>query len=299
MIPIEHKDWIVHVKLIDKIKEEFQQIGKVPKSYNKEIWSKYRDALKKINLEKNRFYKKRKIEVKKIIDEKKKMIDNVREILKNGDFSINEKNVKEIQLKWKNIGPLPKKISSDLWNEFNELCNSFFKNLREKKQKISEEDSKIIEIKNLFFKNFPESKIPKKTNEIQKYFFDKIDDLIQSINSPSVKIKSKIIEETCGFFENKWNEISNKSESVDISKFETRIYILKNSKTKLNEEYQFNSKKIKELTVNLNQIQNNLEYVTDSSSKKSILESINSEVKEIILQIDSFKNKIKIIKNYL
>ena len=227
------------------------------------------------------------------------MIDSVREIIKNEDFACNEKNVKEIQIKWKSTDPMPKKISRNLWNEFNELCNLFFKKVRESKQKISKEDSKIIETKNLFFKNFPKSKIPKKTNEIQKYFFNKIDDLVQSTNSSSLKIKSKIIDETCDFFENKWNEVSNKSKSMDMDKFETKIYILKNLKPKLNDEYHSNSKKIKELTINLNQIQNNLEYVKDSSTKKPILKSINSKVEKIISQIDSFKNKNKILKNYL
>ena len=84
-----------------------------------------------------------------------------------------------------------------------------------------------------------------------------------------------------------------------MNKYETKVYILKNFKNKLNHEYQFNSKKIKELTDNLNQIQNNLEFVTDSSTKKPILNSINSNVKEIILQIDLIKNKNKVIKNYL
>jgi len=299
IIPTEHKDWLVYMKLIDKLREEFKQIGKVPKSNNKEIWLKFREAIKKINFEKNKFYKKRKIEVKKLVDERKKLIDSIKEIINNESHTSNIKKVKEIQIKWKSIGPIPRKISSNLWNEFNELCNLFFKKIRVDKQKISEEDSKIIETKNIFFKNFPESKIPKKTNEIKKYFFDKIDDLIKSINSSSTKIKLKIIDETCDFFEKKWNEVSNKSESTEMNIFETRIYILKNFETKLNQEYEFNLKKIKALTINLNQIQNNLEYVTDSSIKKPIMKSINSQVKEIESEIDYIKNKNKVIKNYL
>ena len=79
--PVEHKDWLEYIKLIDELKEEFQQIGKVPKSNNKEIWSEFREVLKKINLKKNNFYKKRKIEIKKLVDEKKKMINSVRKLL--------------------------------------------------------------------------------------------------------------------------------------------------------------------------------------------------------------------------
>ena len=125
--PVEHKDWLEYIKLIDELKEEFQQIGKVPKSNNKEIWSEFREVLKKINSKKNNFYKKRKIEIKKLVDEKKKMIISVREIINNEDHLSNLKKVKEIQMKWKSIGPIPRKISSNLWNEFNELCNLFLK----------------------------------------------------------------------------------------------------------------------------------------------------------------------------
>ena len=42
-----------------------------------------------------------------------------------------------------------------------------------------------------------------------------------------------------------------------------------------------------------------MEYVTDLSTKKPILKSINSKVKEIISQIDLIENKNKVIKNYL
>ena len=99
----------------------------MPKSSNKETWSKFREALKKINFEKNKFYKKRKIEVKKIIGEKKKLINSVKEIIDSERYKNNLKKVKEIQIKWKSIGPIPRKISSNLWNEFNELCNLFLK----------------------------------------------------------------------------------------------------------------------------------------------------------------------------
>ena len=136
IIPTEHKDWLVYMKLIDKLREEFKQIGKVPKSNNKEIWLKFREAIKKINFEKNKFYKKRKIEVKKLVDERKKLIDSIKEIINNESHTSNIKKVKEIQIKWKSIGPIPRKISSNLWNEFNELCNLFFEKIREDKQKI-------------------------------------------------------------------------------------------------------------------------------------------------------------------
>ena len=89
--PVEHKDWLEYIKLIDELKEEFQQIGKVPKSNNKEIWSEFREVLKRINLKKNKFYKKRKIEIKKLVDEKKKMIISVREIINNEDHLSNLK----------------------------------------------------------------------------------------------------------------------------------------------------------------------------------------------------------------
>ena len=55
------------------------------------------------------------------------MIISVREIINNEDHLSNLKKVKEIQMKWKSIGPIPRKISSNLWNEFNELCNLFLK----------------------------------------------------------------------------------------------------------------------------------------------------------------------------
>ena len=50
---------------VDSNANENAPLNDSQSSSNKETWSKFREALKKINFEKNKFYKKRKIEVKK------------------------------------------------------------------------------------------------------------------------------------------------------------------------------------------------------------------------------------------
>ena len=90
---------------------------------NKKSWNDFRIATKEFNTEKNNFYKNQKKELKKIIDIKKSLINEIDTIIKSNKISENSNRVKLIQEEWKKAGYLPRKISNSLWNDFKPLIN--------------------------------------------------------------------------------------------------------------------------------------------------------------------------------
>ena len=61
---------------------------------------------------------------------KKKLIEEVSNIIESNKISENSKRLKIIQEEWKKIGYLPRKISNSLWNEFKPLVNKYYNILK-------------------------------------------------------------------------------------------------------------------------------------------------------------------------
>ena len=57
-----HKDWQDGMKVIQTLRDVYFELGKVPRSKNKEIWNEFKDATRNFNQEKNSFYKNQKKE---------------------------------------------------------------------------------------------------------------------------------------------------------------------------------------------------------------------------------------------
>ena len=72
------------------------------------------------------FYKNQKKELKKSIDQKKSLINEVKAIIESNKISENSNRVKLIQEEWKKVGYLPRKISNSLWTDFKPLLNRYY-----------------------------------------------------------------------------------------------------------------------------------------------------------------------------
>jgi hypothetical protein len=125
-LPKSHSEWQNKIKDFEKLKVEFQSIKNLQRNKNKKSWNDFRLATKEFNSEKNNFYKNQKKELKKSIDIKKSLIEEVKGIIESNKISENSKRIKAIQEEWKKVGYLPRKISNSLWDDFKPLLNKFY-----------------------------------------------------------------------------------------------------------------------------------------------------------------------------
>jgi hypothetical protein len=77
-IPNSHSEWQNKIKDFEKLKTEFQNIKNLQRNKNKKSWNDFRIATKAFNTLKNDFYKNQKKELKKSIDLKKNLIQEVK-----------------------------------------------------------------------------------------------------------------------------------------------------------------------------------------------------------------------------
>ena len=83
------------------------------------------------------------------------------------------------------------------------------------------------------------------------------------------------------FLNDKWNQISIPKNKLDTKKYQTKLYFIQNDKNLIKDEHNLLRKKIEEITNELNQLENNLEFFSESSTNNPLLVEVNEKIKEL------------------
>ena len=294
-LPKTHSEWQNKIKDFEKLKVEFQSIKNLQRNKNKKSWNDFRIATKEFNTEKNNFYKNQKKELKKIIDIKKSLINEIDSIIKSNKISENSNRVKLIQEEWKKAGYLPRKISNSLWNDFKPLVNKFYDILKSGAINLDKNDQKIFDKKSKFIENLKFSKKKFTIDELKEEFISSI----QSFNEiGELNLNSSTILNL-----NLMRKISSIIKSLDIDNaekdnliFDFELELSKTDSNEINKKIQTIKRKISDLEVESNQFQNNLEFFSSSSSENPLFKNVSTKIESIEKKIEFWRDKLKKIE---
>ena len=149
-------------KLLQKYHDEWKEIGPVPQEKRDEIWERFKSTTDKINQIRRDHYEKIEEEQKANYDAKVAICEKMEEIVNEPVNSINayqkkSNEVNELFKLWKQVGPIHKKQSDEIWNRFKGSMNSFFDSKKEffsklKVQQMENYNKKLqicVEVENL------------------------------------------------------------------------------------------------------------------------------------------------------
>ena len=296
--PSDYRDWQKILSEHNQVRIEFQKISPLKKKESKETWNKFRIINKEINRNKNSFFKKQKSIQKSNINSKKVLIDKVKIILKKEKWSEHIEEIKLIQKEWNKIGFVQKNISQKLWSEFNSSCNLFFERLKKGYKKISLEEEKILKKKDEFISSLDKEKIPGKIEELNEFIHEKWENFnsIGNLKSNAYMISfnnfSKALNKLIGGLKLK------KSDNETV-KFNIKILGIEKDPKKIKNEVQLLKRKIEDINSKVLQLENNIDFFSDSSSKnpliKDVLEKISDHKNESIF-LDNCLSRLKSIE---
>ena len=290
-----HNSWQNSLKQVNTLKEEFHNIGRIPRVKNKAIWNEFRLTLKNFNHQKNEFYKTQKQEEKTHIEQKMALITEVKTILESADWRSYTDRMKAIQVAWKKTGRISRKLSNQLWEEFKTATDLYFARLKNKEEAYSEQDQAILKAKRAYFEDFKSQKAPKEAEALTVY----IENAFQNWNAmgePSEGVKNSMQREYTDFLRGLWNKTELKGEEKIAAQFKSDLLLLKDNKEGLNKEHILLKKKIDESKTKLIQLENNLAFFSTTSSESPMVQDVNAKIKKLNDQIEHWGNKVKQIK---
>ena len=288
-----HNKWQNSIQKVDELKKKFIDIGNVPRNKNKDLWNSFREVTRMFNKEKTNFYKNIKILEKKSLESKQKLIEEVENILNNEDWRNYIKRIKEIQIEWKNTGRVSKKYSERMWSKFRSITNNYFEKYKNKS--LNKKEIEIIEKQKEFINNLKIEKIPLTPKKFESFIIEKSTVWSKIRNNDIGNQEKNLLK----FLNDKWNEISIPKNKLDIKKYQTKLYFIQNDKNLINDEHKLLRKKIEEITNELNQLENNLEFFSESSTNNPLLVEVNDKIKELNSKKLLIKSKLTQLKSVL
>jgi hypothetical protein len=142
-----HSLWLKQADIVEGLRSDFFNAGKVPAESNEETWSSFKNAVRSFNIFKNSFYKDMKKDQNENLVKKTALLEKAIELKDSTDFDSTTPIMMKIQDEWKTIGHVPRKNSDKIWKEFRAACNFYFENLKEQRSEINQEEDQAFEKK--------------------------------------------------------------------------------------------------------------------------------------------------------
>jgi hypothetical protein len=133
---LDEKSMTKAFKALQKLHEDWKEVGPVPQEKKEEIWERFKAASDKINAIRREHYAKLQESQNANLEAKKALCEKAEELL-NGDYnSVNAWQKKSDELSeifgvWKTVGLASKKDNEEIWARFKAAMDAFFQNKKE------------------------------------------------------------------------------------------------------------------------------------------------------------------------
>ena len=295
-----HTQWLAQIEKVEALRTAFFSAGKVPSDVNEETWASFKTAVRNFNSFKNSFYKDIKKDQNDNLSKKTALVAKAKELQESLDFAATTPIMKQIQDEWKQIGHVPRKYSDKIWKEFKDACNHYFDKLKEQKNEENGEEVAAFDNKKAYLETLREFQL---TGD-HKTDLDAIKLHIETwknfgkVPFPRRHIEGKFNKILDALFE----KLSLSKKDTDMMRFANRMDHLSesNDTRKLDNEKIFLMRKIDEVQNEIFQLENNIQFFTNTRNAKKE-NSIVLEVRKNIAihkeSLDVWKEKLKQLRN--
>ena len=290
--PKNHKEWQNAINRFNTLRDQFKEVGYVPSKESKTTWQKFREIGREFMQLKNIFYKHQKNEHNQNIDGKKSLIQKSKKILESETWESKTQEMKDLQREWKTIGFVPRKLDNKFWTEFSDIHKVYFDRLKSGYKKLSPEQETLHKEKLNHIEKLKAAEFSNDPDTLKKEYLNYWDSWQAFSRLDSIKDEKMNLS-----FSNTLLAVIKKVAIEKIAKKEVlnglNILILQSDPNRLQQELQEARTIVNSLKGELTQLENNLEFFSNSSSENPLFKNVEKQIK-------SCQNKIsKAQENYI
>ena len=297
--PKNHKEWQNAINRFNTLRDQFKGVGYVPAKESKTTWQEFREIGREFMQLKNVFYKDQKKEYNQNIDRKKNLIQKSKEILESEAWQSKIQEMKDLQGQWKTIGFVPRKLDNKFWTEFSDIHKVYFDRLKSGYQKLSPEQETLHKEKLNHIEKLKAAEFSNDPDTLKKEYLDYWDSWQAFSRLDSVKDEKMNLS-----FSNTLLAVVKKVAIEKIAKKEVlndlNILILQSDPNRLQQKLQEGRTIINSLKSELTQLENNLEFFSNSSSENPLFKNVERQIKSCQNKINRAQEdyiRLKQVKN--
>ena len=287
-----HGEWQNQIVKLEALRNGFFKAGRVPAEATEVTWSNFKNAVRAFNTTKNSFYKDIKNEQNRNLELKLALIEKAKANIDTEDFDAATPKMKQIQEEWKKIGHVPRKLSDEIWETFKKTCNAYFDRLHEsRKEEIGveveafEKKKEYLEIVRAFelVGDHKTDLDAIKTHIATWKEFGKVPQNRRHIEGKFNKILDALFE-----------KLSLSKKDSEMMKFSNRLEQLSegNDQRAIANEQIFIKRKIDELNHEINQLENNIGFFSNSKGNNPFIKEVQKNIEKHKEELQTWKDKL-------
>lgn len=292
-------EWDEASKQLVEIQKVWRTIGFVLRKDNNKVYDRFRKACDKFFEAKREFYYKTKDLKQNNLKLKTDLCIEAEAMKDSTDWGKTSKDFIDIQKRWKETGPVPKKYSESLWNRFRTACDYFFD---KRSQHFSSVDSELDENLRLKKELINEIKNFKPDENVEENL--KTIKLFQRrwiyIGHVPLKVKDEIqntFNEAIGKLYDTLNIDEEKRNMINFKSKITSLAETKHGNSKVRFERDKHVSKLKQLENDLVLLDNNIGFFAKSKNAELLITEVKQKIENTKQSIELLKQKIRAIDN--
>lgn len=288
------QEWNQKTQELLNFQKQWEAIGRLPRAQAREVNKSFWSVFKKFFANKGAFFKKLDARREEHLQMKEELVQQAEALKESTEWEETANKLKELQRRWREIGPVPEKHKDDVYKRFKKACDTFFNNRRAQHAEQDAEYQKNLEAKEA---------ICGKIEAMQDEAFDK-DQLIELAREFQGIgfVPRKAIKAIQRRYEHALDEVLNKAKDLDEAeerdiRFKIQLTRMKqkggNQHRKMNNKEQAIRKQISRLEDDIANWRNNLNFFTVSSKQGAQLTSDFED------RIEKAEKEVKMLRQQL
>lgn len=291
-----HKEWNSSSKEIINLQKEWRSIGFAPKKDNNRIYQRFRAACDLYFDRKRDFYMALKDKLNVNLEKKKELCAIAESLQDSQDWKETTDKLIAIQKEWKNIGPVPRKVSEDLWVRFRAACDKFFNNKSEHFDNADTGQVENLKLKEALIEKVRGFKLGD-DNESNLNTLRQFQKEWTKIGHVPYKKKDKLQESFRKAINGLYDRMNMDSENKEVQKFKSKIdtfLTMNNSEDKIIIERNKIVSKIRQLESDIALWENNVGFFS-SSKNSNVVSEIQDKIEKGKQNLTILNEKLKVI----
>ena len=294
------KEWEEKSNEIIEIQKIWKTIGFAPKKDNNKIYSRFRTACDNFFNNKREFFAHNKEEQKNNLQLKTDLCVQAETLKDSKDWKNTTDQLIQLQKKWKQIGPVPKKYSDQVWDRFRTACDTFFNRKSDffsnvdnnYEDNLKQKEDLIIEIEKYeLVKDVDENF--EKISDFQKRWTD--------IGFVPIKMKEEIQNRYRDAINSLFDKLKVDDEEKNILKYNNKLNDIiskPNASLKLKQEREKLIKKLTNLENDIVVWENNIGFFSNSKNADSLVKDVKTKIENGKKSIELMHKKIRTIDQF-
>lgn len=291
------KEWNEKTKEILDLQKRWEAVGGLPRSKAKDVNKKFWSAFKSFFNNKNIFFKKLDEEREQNLQFKNDLVKKAHELKESQDWEKTSNELKNLQQKWKDVGPVPEKFREKIFKEFKDACDYFFAQRRGQQGKVEQEQIDNLNVKTAVCEELEKrAQEATATVELLRELQDKYNSIgfvprkdINVIKNRYHDAVQKFIDSIPGLTEDDKSRVLLENQLSDLRKDPM-------GDRKIFQKEQVIRKKISKIENDIALWKNNLEFFGKSQNAEKVRDEFNDKIKSAGEHLQQLKQQLKLLR---